>query len=780
MDFESFFQTATGWRPYGHQARIARDGLPDALTAPTGTGKTGVILAWLWRLLYGPGPAVTPRRLIYALPPGWLADSAGALAREWLARLELTELVGLHLAMGPWGENLGDWRENLHRPAIVIGNADVLVSKALSRGFGIGRALSPIDFGLVTNGAHWVLDEARLCPQAAATLRRLAGWAGEGETAEPFGITLLSSLTGTEAIGIAAGERAGELASRLGARRTIRRGPGEPGDYLTVARLAAERHRPGTMTLVVLNTVAAAQAVHRQLRGEGVTGTLLHPRLRGIERAARLAEIAAPGQDMIVVTAQVAEGLDLSAAVLVTEAAPWPALVQRAGRCNRDGAVLDAELWWLPQASDHQHTDAARAELNRLEGTAVTTEELAARAVPSASRQVAAIGREAFAELFDTTAVVDVRPYLLDGDDLDVELAWATWTQGPDGAPDPEVRHPPAEYRCRVPIGEAMRLAGQRPVWRFDRSADRWLRLGEDPTAPPGPLELLLVNAVDGGYDPGCGFDPAASGPVPDSPELLTPAEMTERAAAEAAVPAEPSRPWQSLAEHSDQVRDQAAALLAVLAPRVPPDAARATIVAAHLHDAGKAHPVWQDALCALAGESEALAVAAGRPWAKSGKNGGLQFAGGAGFRHELASLLLLDGPLAGLLAASPDPDLTRYLVLAHHGLLRVQVRDSGASPVVPDGPLTFGLAQGTRTPIPAIFGQPATTLLTDLAPFGPDGGGTWRQTVLRLLARYGPFTLAYLETIVRIADWRASGGKDLPEGQAGGKRKLLWTKSGE
>ena len=779
MDFESFFQAATGCRPYGYQARIARDGLPDALTAPTGTGKTGVILAWLWRLLYGRGPAVTPRRLIYALPPGWLADSAGARVREWLTRLELTEQVGLHVAMGPWGENLGDWRENMHRPAIVIGNSDVLVSKALNRGFGTGRALSPIDFCLVTNGAQWIVEEARLCPQATATLRRLAGWAGEGETAEPFGITLLSSLTETEPIGIAPGERAGELACRLGARRTIRRAPAEPGDYRTVARLAAARHRPGTITLVVLNTVPAAQTVHRLLRGEGVTRTLLHPRLRGIERAARLADIAAPGEDMIVVTAQVAEGLDLSAAVLVTEAAPWPALVRRAGRCNRDGAVPDAELWWLPQAGDHDDSAAACAELNAFEGTAVSTEDLAARAVPSGSsgsRQVAAIGREAFAELFDTTAEIDVSAYLLDGDDLDVELAWATWTPGPDGAPDAEVRYPPVEYRCRVPIGDAVRLAGQRPVWRLDRSADRWLRLGEDPGTPPRPLELLLVNAVDGGYDPETGFDPAAPGRVPDSPELLTPGEITERAAAEATAPAEPPRPWQSLAEHSDQVRDQAAALLAVLAPRIPPDAARATIVAAHLHDAGKAHPVWQDALCALAEESEAAAIAAGRPWAKSGKNGRLEFAGGAGFRHELASLLLLDGPLAVLLAASPDPDLTRYLVLAHHGLLRVQVRDSVASPVAADDmapPLTaFGLAHGAQAPIPAIFGRPASTLVTDLAQFGPDGGGIWQQTVLRLLARYGPVTLAYLETIVRVADWRASGGNDLPADPGNDQRR--------
>jgi len=204
-----------------------------------------------------------------------------------------------------------------------------------------------------------------------------------------------------------------------------------------------------------------------------------------------------------------------------------------------------------------------------------------------------------------------------------------------------------------------------------------------------------------------------------------------------------------------------------VLAPAIPPAAARAVVVAGYLHDSGKAHATWQDALCALAEAPAADAIAAGRPWAKSGTNGPLEFSGGVSFRHELASLLLVDGPLRALLAESPAPDLTRYLVLAHHGLLRVQVRATDDAAAQADGGASgrtiLGLAQGAASDIPPMLGQPATTLTVDLDQFHPGGERSWASTVRTLLDRYGPFTLAYLETVVRIADWRASGGRELP-----------------
>jgi CRISPR-associated endonuclease/helicase Cas3 len=208
--------------------------------------------------------------------------------------------------------------------------------------------------------------------------------------------------------------------------------------------------------------------------------------------------------------------------VLITEAAPWPSLVQRAGRCNRTGRINDAELWWTaPQKPDpYQQPDIAATcdALSRLEAEPVTGEDLLGRDVDLTREQVAVLRRSDFVGLFDTAADlsgndVDIAPYVRDADDLDAQLAWATWTRkADDGAPPEEARVPSAEYRCRVPVAKVNEFARDKAVWRLDQVLGKWTRVNPQSRARPG--EVLVVNAADGGYDPVTGFDPAARCPA--------------------------------------------------------------------------------------------------------------------------------------------------------------------------------------------------------------------------------------------------------------------------
>ena len=53
---------------------------------------------------------------------------------------------------------------------------------------------------------------------------------------------------------------------------------------------------------------------------------------------------------MIVVATQVIEaGVDIDSSVLITEAAPWPSICQRSGRCNRYALVGGEDGWQVAE-----------------------------------------------------------------------------------------------------------------------------------------------------------------------------------------------------------------------------------------------------------------------------------------------------------------------------------------------------------------------------------------------------------------------------------------------
>lgn len=786
VDFPTFFERATGSPPYAYQRRLAADGLPDVLEAPMGSGKTpALILAWLWRLVEAELEVqfLTPRRLVFALPMRTLVDQVEVNVRVWLDNLGLQTDVLVNVVMGGRRSEEKQWRLAAHRPSITIGTIDSLASKALLRGYGTSRAVAPIDFALVTNGAHIVVDEIQLVPAATATLRQVAAFQRDFATAEPVGLTCSSAtvdqrildtvdnpVAGSRTVALTDDDRTGRLGSLLIATKSVRRLHADAADHKAIALHASARHRPGSRTLIVTNTVKAAVGIARAVRRAKPDAEvlLIHSRFRPRERATLADRLVSPpvGAGTVVIATQVVEaGVDIDSSVMITEASPWPSLCQRSGRCNRYGAVPDAELWWHAAGKSGPYDPADVAESERvlagLEGDACTGEQLLAREVADSDLALKIIRRPDFLSLFDTTPDlsgndIDISPYIRSGDQLDCLVSWiATDVRG---HLDSAFRPPDQEWRCPAPIGEvrAWLNTGIR-AWTFSTTnLQRWERVDRQTRIRPG--DLILVHSDEGGYDPAYGFTPGHPGPVQTGlDEADSGGEISDAIVDDSTNTGH--REWLSLDAHLEETGEQARKLLAACAPDLSPASLSTVSAAALLHDVGKMHPDWQQALRNTASQPpppDGLL-------AKSPGRGRLTYRDRAGFRHELVSALVVSSAGAGglLNRASfdgADTALLRYLVAAHHGKVRMQI-----PAVMVDDDQVLGVRPDEILPAETILGMNVPPTDADLDALGPGGGSSWTRAALELLATYGPFRLAYMEALVRLADWRASADLPLP-----------------
>ena len=186
--FDEVFRAATGsLQPYPYQCRLAcgpdatlenndslRLGTPcrsQLINIPTGLGKTAaVVLAWLWNRVQLQNRE-WPRRLVYCLPMRMLVDQTATNVRRWIEALELANRLGVHVRMG--GEGVDGWDLYPQREAILIGTQDMLLSRALNRGYGMSRYRWPMHFGLLNDDCLSVFDEIQLMGSGLATTAQL-------------------------------------------------------------------------------------------------------------------------------------------------------------------------------------------------------------------------------------------------------------------------------------------------------------------------------------------------------------------------------------------------------------------------------------------------------------------------------------------------------------------------------------------------------------------------------------------------------------------------------
>jgi CRISPR-associated endonuclease/helicase Cas3 len=434
--FDTFFQTATsGQAPYDYQRRLACG--PDAksdqlktLTAgapctsqlisiPTGLGKTAaVVLAWLWNRIAHPDAAhrdTWPRRLVYCLPMRTLVEQTRDEIIRWLNNLDthanalgLTPAAREQLAwlkthspvilMG--GEENDDarreWDIHPERPAILIGTQDMLLSRALNRGYGMSRYRWPMHFGLLNNDCLWVMDETQLMGAGLSTACQLEAFRRSspkifGSFGTADSVTWYMSATSNPNLlktrewreprpdkfifGLTEEEKTAASSDIHRRRNAVKRLEQKPDSSLgdttaaktLVAAILVEHEKMLTAiggdtrlparTLIICNTVDRAVALHQVLAEQKPDGRdllLLHSRFRPPERKDQMKRLGSINRaefpkGQIVISTQVIEaGVDVSSGVLCSEVAPLASLVQRLGRLNRAGEFNDSN--WSPVA----------------------------------------------------------------------------------------------------------------------------------------------------------------------------------------------------------------------------------------------------------------------------------------------------------------------------------------------------------------------------------------------------------------------------------------------
>lgn len=877
--YVSFFEQITGQAtPHPWQLRLGSDPRcrDRLIRIPTGFGKTaGAVVPWLYHRIQR-ADLDWPTRIAFCLPMRTLVEQTERAIRTWLEAARLDGAVGLHVLMG--GVEASRWRLAPERPAILVGTQDMLLSRALNRGYASGRAAWPMEFGLLQQDCLWIFDEVQLQDVGLATSAQLSAFraqeasAGRSPLRPTYSWWMSATLQPRWLDTIDHAPHVSELEKdkteispkeRVGGpwkvRKTVRRT--EPNGLAppeSLAKLLVEQHRPGTLSLCVVNTVDRAVKVYELLEkafsrpakkrdgkseasalpNAGPERRLIHSRFRGHERRAwaqgesafLLRGAGLPEAGRIIIATQVVEaGVDLSAKLLVTDLAPWPSLVQRFGRCARyaddvDGTIIVAggrtedekkALPYVPavlaassEALDRLIASCADAAPQSLESFEAALDD-AGRAALYPYEPGFMLRRRDLEGLFDTAADLsgadlDIGRFIRTGEERDAQVFWRKGFDASRPESHPRASSVIRDELCAAPLGKIRDLLDTRTGYVFDYLDGEWRRV--DPKRLYPGMRILL-RAEDGGYLPEQGLAPQSKVAVAPA-NLPTVGDALEDASLADAGETLSHALWKTIAVHGQETATEVRRLASTL--KLESNWADLLALAARWHDAGKAHIEFQRAIrddarssAGELGASRELAKAPEEAWRKPPP-----YPERPGFRHELASTLALfeslrrtrpdhpallgphaalfdavgmkpvevpaserlpaDGALTAELAQLDAHafNLVAYLVCAHHGKVRCawsstpKDQESGANRIhgIEDGDLLPSFSVATIDGRPEQLPPLEVSLALSSLGLNERYGASWTERVGSLLERYGPFTLAYLETLLRCADAIASG----------------------
>lgn len=380
------------WQDDLYMSYFCEGRFPPSCNLPTGLGKTSVIAIWLIALANH--PETLPRRLVYVVNRRTVVDQTTKEVEKLRANLRAASLftplsrlcavplrddeapLAISTLRGQFADNR-EWSADPSRPAVIVSTVDMIGSRLLFNGYGVGFKAKPLHAGFLGQDVLLVHDEAHLEP---AFQELLIAIQKEQERCKEFGKFRVMELSATsrgggEVFGLTEDERNGklkEVRKRIQAKKTVHLHP--LGDEKKLADEIADwalnfRDSMRALLVFVRKVEDIEKVVAKLPKGQAqhLTGTL-----RGLERDrmvdprketgcpifARFLKPPRPdaaenerwkiepklGTVYLVCTSAGEVGVDLSADHLVCDLSTFDSMVQRFGRVNRFGDRGDTEI----------------------------------------------------------------------------------------------------------------------------------------------------------------------------------------------------------------------------------------------------------------------------------------------------------------------------------------------------------------------------------------------------------------------------------------------------
>ncbi|MCX7665751.1 MAG: type I-U CRISPR-associated helicase/endonuclease Cas3 [Gemmataceae bacterium] len=817
--FTNEFKNMTGYAPFRWQRALYEDWfqigkIPKSCHIPTGLGKTSVIAIWLIALANN---HKVPRRLVYVVNRRTVVDQTTDEVQKYATRLPKNlPSLAISTLRGQFADNR-QWSADPSVPAVICGTVDMIGSRLLFSGYGLGFKSRPLHAGFLGQDVLLVHDEAHLEPAFQKLIEEISNEQNRAKDLFPIQVMELTATSRSgqsETFELTHEDFLDPIVEkRVKASKNLKLHSVEKAKVTdTIAELARQYEATPSSVIIFLRSVNDVKKVMKKLpaaRTTQLTGTM-----RGYERDKliqnpifqRFLPHAPKGENTVylVCTSAGEVGVNISADHLVSDLSTFESMTQRFGRVNRFGDNPNSEIH-VVYSNEIMEVKEEEGIEARLKLTLELLTQLNGSASPYQLNQLDPKKRLlAFApqpEIFPVTDVLldrwvlttiteempgrpDVEPFLHGKQEDSIPETTVVWRQEVEELPillgaDYSVKEVEKialeileEYSLKPQellkdittrvfdwIKKIAVRSNNTPVWVVSQQGQIRVTTLEEISQdekenfyyktlilPPsiGGLSsegLLDEDVTQTVIDVADEIHPSVQGiqerkrvwdkdEIPEGMKVIF--EFRQRIAEgdeetqpriwywceqpyQVFVPNAKSRRIYSLCEHLNDSKIIAEGIVNRLG--LPKDLAQAIVIAAQFHDLGKARKLWQRGI----GNSE---YPEGQAWAKSNRRIAIQE--NHHYRHEFGSLLDIRLKEEFIKLSDEMKDLVLHLIAAHHGRARPHFPEEEA------------------------YDPEAREDLTDFIVNIP-------KRFAKLQSKYGRWGLAYLESIVRATDIKAS-----------------------